>query len=101
LGEWSDQHGSVASKQKTFIGKILHFYPEAKVAHVRIKTRELRLHDPILIIGDTTGVVETTVQSLWVNDQPSEHAGKGIECTIKVPAKVRPGDNLYLWEERD
>lgn len=101
LGEWSDSHGSVATKQKTFIGKVLHYYPEPEVAHIRIKTKELRLHDPVLIIGDTTGVVETTVESLWVNNQPSEYAGKGKECTIKVPGKVREGDNLYLWEERD
>ena len=100
LGEWSDAHGSVATKQKTFIGKVLHYYPEPEVAHIRIKTKELRLHDPVLIIGDTTGVIETSVESLWVDDQPSEHAGKGVECTIKVHEKVRVGDNLYLWEDR-
>lgn len=101
LGEWSNSHGSVATKQKTFVGKVLHYYPEPGVAHVRIKTKELRLHDPVLIIGDTTGVIETSVESLWVDDQPSEHAGKGVECTIKVPGKVRAGDNLYLWKDRD
>lgn len=101
LGEWSNVHGSVASKQKTFVGNVLHYYPESGVAHIRIKTKELRIHDPIVIIGDTTGVVESTVQSLWVDDQPSEHAGKGVECTIKVPGKVRAGDILYLWEDRE
>jgi len=100
LGEWSEHHGSVATKQKTFIGKVLHFYPEPEVAHVRIKTKELRLHDPVLIIGDTTGVIETTVESLWIDDKPSEYAGKSVECTIKIPQKVRAGDNLYLWEDR-
>lgn len=101
LGEWSSHHGSVAAKQKTFVGKVLHYYPEPQVAHIRIKTKAIHLHDPILVIGDTTGVMETTAGSLWVDDQPSEIARKGMECTLKLPGKVRKGDNVYLWEERE
>ncbi|HKK25399.1 MAG TPA: peptidase U32 family protein, partial [Gracilimonas sp.] len=37
LGEWSEVHGSAATKEKRFIGKVLHYYPKAEVAHVRIK----------------------------------------------------------------
>jgi U32 family peptidase len=100
LGEWSTRHGSAATKQKTFIGKVVHYYPKPGVAHLRIKAKQLRLYDPILIIGDTTGVVNLSAESLWVDDQPAEIARKGTECTIKVPGKVRPGDTLYLWEYR-
>lgn len=101
LGEWSNAHGSTASKEKTFIGKVLHYYPEPGVAHIRIKTKELKTNDSYLIIGDTTGVVEAEAHSIWVDDKPVDLAAKGMECTIKVPGKVREGDNVYLWEDRN
>lgn len=100
LGEWSHVHGSQATKQKTMIGKVLHYYPKAGVAHIRIKTKQLSLHDPVLIIGDTSGVVESVVESLYVDEAPADFAVQGQECTIPVPARVREGDTLYLWEHR-
>ncbi|MGM0589382.1 MAG: peptidase U32 family protein [Bacteroidota bacterium] len=101
LGEWSDVHGSAATKEKTFVGKVLHYYPKAKVAHIRIKAREVHKNDDLLIIGKNTGVVEVDIQSLWVDDQPAEKVTKGQECTIKLEDKVREGDKVYLWEDRD
>ncbi len=101
LGEWSQAHGSVAAKKKIFTGKVLHYYPREKVAHIRVKARELRLHTPVLIIGDKTGVVETDVKSIWVDDQPAEYAIQGQECTVKIENVVRKGDNVYLWEDRN
>lgn len=100
LGEWSSNHGSSSTKQKIFIGKVLHFYPEPQAAHIRIKTKELRQHDPILVIGTTTGVIETTAASLRVDDQPAKIAKKGMECTLQLPGKARKGDNVYLWEDK-
>ncbi|WP_138430675.1 peptidase U32 family protein [Fodinibius saliphilus] len=101
LGEWSKVHGSAAEKEKTFIGKVLHYYPKAEVAHVRIKTKELSLDDDILIIGKKTGVAEPNIKSIWVDDQPVEKTVQGQECTLKIDAEVREGDKVYLWEDRD
>lgn len=101
LGEWSTVYGSAATRQKTFIGKVLHYYPKAGVAHVRVKTKQLSVGDPVLIIGDTTGVVELTVESVYVDDAPASVALQGQECTITVAQKVREGDNLYVWEIRE
>ncbi|NGP86722.1 peptidase U32 family protein [Fodinibius halophilus] len=100
LGEWSNVHGSAAEKEKTFIGKVLHYYPKAEVAHIRIKTKELSLDDDILIIGKKTGVAEPEVASIWVDDQPAEKAVQGQECTLKIDTEVREGDKVYLWEDR-
>lgn len=97
LGEWSPVYGSAATRQKTFIGKVLHYYPKAEVAHIRIKARELKVGDPILIIGDRTGVVESTIESIWVDDKPAEVATKGTECTLRVTERVREDDNVYVW----
>lgn len=100
LGEWSPVYGSAATKEKTFVGKVLHYYPKAKVAHIRVKAREISAGDSILFIGDRTGVVEQKVDSLWVNDKPREKVIQGEECTIKTVEPVRDGDNIYLWEDR-
>jgi U32 family peptidase len=100
LGEWSTVYGSAATRQKTFVGKVLHYYPKAGVAHVRIKARSVKAGDALIIIGDTTGVVEMQVESLYVDDVPAGEASQGQECTITVPERVREGDNLYLWELR-
>ena len=100
LGEWSNVYGSAATRQKSFIGVVLHYYPKAGVAHIRIKTKELKIGDAILIIGDHTGVIESTIESIYVDDVPNDCASKGQECTITIDGKVREGDNVYIWEDR-
>lgn len=100
LGKWSSVHGSASTRKKEFAGKVLHYYPKAQVAHIRVKAKEIRQDEPLLIIGNKTGVVETVVSSLWVDEIPSEIAGKDEECTIKVEGRVRTGDKVYVWEER-
>lgn len=100
MGEWSKRHGSSSTKQKIFVGDVLHYYPKAGIAHIRIKSNQINIHDSLLIIGKTTGVIETSPCSMWVDDQPSSLAKKGEECTIKVDEKVRQGDAVYLWTDR-
>lgn len=100
LGEWSTVHGSASQKEKTFIGKVLHYYPKARVAHVRIKARGLTLNDEILVIGDKTGAVYPKVESIWVDETSVEKAEKGVDCTLRIDQPVREGDIVYLWEDR-
>ncbi|MDR9363913.1 MAG: peptidase U32 family protein [Balneolaceae bacterium] len=100
LGEWSTVYGSAAKKEKTFVGKVIHYYPKAKVAHIQMKARQISQGDTLLVIGDRTGVVEQEIQSLWVVDKPAQKAVKGEECTIKMDEPVRDGDNVYLWKDR-
>ncbi len=101
LGEWSRKRGSEATRKKIFLGKVLNYYSKAEVAHLLIKNRKLSKDHTVLIIGNTTGVVETEVESLWVNDRSSNEALKGEECTIKVGEKVREGDDAYIWEYKE
>ncbi len=100
MGEWSPVHGSAATKEKTFVGKVLHYYPKAKVAHIRIKAKQVSLNDALLIIGKKTGVAEPEVNSIWVDEQPAEKVEKGQDCTIKMDMEVHEGDKVYVWEDR-
>jgi putative protease len=100
LGEWSEVHGSAATKEKRFIGKVLHYYPKAEVAHVRIKAGRLNKDDKLLIIGNKTGVAEPSIHSIWMEDIPVELVEKGNDCTIKIDCVVEDGDKIYVWEDK-
>ncbi len=101
LGEWSQVHGSAATKEKVFIGKVLHYYPKAKVAHIRIKTKGLSLNDQVLIIGKKTGVAEPGIESVWVDEKSVQKVEKGSDCTIRIDQEVQEGDKVYVWEDRN
>lgn len=95
LGEWSDKPGSSATENKIFIGKGLHYFPKPKIGQFKIASHDLNVGDEILITGPTTGVIRTTVDSMWVNDEESDRAVKGDECTFQVDEVIRSSDKLY------
>ena len=97
LGEWSHQYGSVATRQKTFIGKIHNYYARIGVAEIMIQTGSLHQGDELLIMGPTTGVVETKVTQIRLEQGNTESAVKGEVCSIPVGTLVRRGDKVYLW----
>ena len=95
LGEWTDQEGSKATQKKVFLGQGIHYFPKAQVAHFKIESNSLKIGDKILITGPTTGVVESEIDSLMVDDQQCEEAKKGEEVTFKLNKVIRRSDKLY------
>ena len=101
MGEWSAIRGSASTKVKLFAGKVLHYYPKAEVAHIRVRAGQIKMNDDLLIIGQNSGVIETKVSSIWVDETESTVAQKGSDCTIPVKDRVRKGDSVYIWTDRD
>ena len=95
LGEWSKDYGSKATHRKQFIGDISNYFSKIKVAEIKIKADTINIGDEILIIGTTTGVVETTVKEIRLDLLPIKKAKKGDIISIPVPEKVRRSDKLY------
>jgi putative protease len=95
LGEWSHNYGSDAKKRKIYIGKNLNYFSNLQVAEFKIESRELNVGDHILIIGPTTGVIETTVEEIRIELDPVQSAPKGVRCSIPVTSKIRRADKLY------
>jgi putative protease len=95
MGEWTKKHGSSAQQKKVFLGKGLHYYPKAKIAHFDIDAFSLKVGDKVVIIGPTTGVVETVITELMVNSVKVDEAKKGTECTFPLEQLVRKSDKLY------
>jgi len=94
LGEWTTP-GSHATQKKIYIGRGWHYYPKAKVAEFKLEAFDLKQGDKILITGPTTGVIETVVDQMYVNDQPGTKAQKGDVVSIKIDKKIRLADKLY------
>lgn len=96
--EYSDVEGSKATTRKTYIGKVLNYFKEIEVAHILIESGQIKLSDEILIMGETTGVLEIKLEKMIVNDKDEQSAKRGDEITIKVPSLVRRNDRVYLIE---
>ena len=53
----------------------------------------------MIIIGETTGTVELTLNEITIHDKPSPTAIKGDEVTFITPSLVRRNDRVYLIEQ--
>lgn len=95
LGEWTDSSGSKATVKKVFLGKGIHYYPKAKIGQFKIEAQQLKVGDNILITGPTTGVIETTLESMRVDDREADIANRGSEVTFHLDQVIRASDKLY------
>lgn len=96
LGEWSSNYGSDAAKRKIYLGKNLNYFSKLGVAEFKVETPNgLSVGDQVLIIGPTTGVIETTIEEIRFDLKSVESVKKGDVFSIPVPAKVRKADKLY------
>lgn len=96
-GEWSHVYGSQATKKKIYAGKCTNYYDRIGVVEILVEAGELKIGDEILIIGPTTGVIETKIKELRVEREPAEKARKTQKCSIPVDKTVRRGDKIYRW----
>jgi len=78
---------------ETEIGKVSTFFARPVVAGLEL-TAALNVGDKIHIKGHTTDV-ETTVESMQVNNVDVKEAKPGDSVGVKVPDRVRPGDHVF------
>ena len=96
---YADIHGSKATKRKEYLGKVLNYFQKPKVVHILIESGSLNQNDDLLIIGETTGVIENKVNSFLRNDETATSAEKGDEVTFVIDDLVRPRDKVYLFKD--
>jgi putative protease len=98
MGEWHTQAGSIASKRKIYLGKVVNYYARINVAEVKIENKSLHKGDEILIIGPTTGVVKEHINEIRIgNNQITTEAIKGDICSFQTVDFVRRSDKVYLF----
>jgi len=101
MGEWSDVHGSKATTRKKYLGKGVHYYPKAGIAEFKLETHSLKVGDKILITGPTTGVVESVITEIMVDEVKHNEIKKGVTFTTPLNTIIRNSDKLYIVEEID
>ena len=98
LDSFSNSTGNKATKKKTFIGKITNYYSKNKIAVLNVQANPVKLKDNLIIIGNTTGTVEEEVISMEIDHKEVKEVKNGL-VGIKLNNTVRPGDEVYLWED--
>jgi putative protease len=97
--DYAGVEGSKATTRKVYVGKVLNYFKKPKAAHIFLESGKLKLNDKILIIGETTGLVETSLQKIIVNEKSVKAASKGEEVSFIAPELVRRNDKVYLVEQ--
>ncbi|EDM38570.1 collagenase [Pedobacter sp. BAL39] len=97
MGEWSNVYGSKATKKKIYLGKGIKYFQKAAAAEFKLEAFGLQVGDDILITGPKTGVLQTTVKEIRVNDVSCLSASKGDAVSIALEHKIRRSDKLYKF----
>ena len=87
------EHSS-ATHSKTFLGKIMHYYPKIKVGLLHINSGKIKQGDEVYITGKTTGLIEHKILEMQINHKEVKYAKKGQDVGIKMPF-ARKGDDVY------
>lgn len=95
MGEWSESYGSKATQRKIFLGKGVKYFPKAKVGEFVLETHSLKKGDKLLITGPTTGVIETSIEEMRVDEKSVDEAKKGEHFSIRIDEQIRASDKIY------
>ena len=97
--DWSREYGSQATYRKAYVGRVLNYYKQAQVAHVRVESEPFREGDRLLIQGKTSGVVRLQPTGMRQEETDVERVRRGT-VTFRVPQRVREGDRVYVMVRR-
>jgi putative protease len=97
--DYAGVNGSKATTRKVYVGKVLNYFKKPKAVHILLESGKVNLKDKLLILGETTGLVELTLDEIIINNKSSSSAKKGDEVTFVTPELVRRNDRVYLVEE--
>lgn len=95
IGEWTNEYGSKATKKKTYIGKGLKYFDKAGIGEFIMEAHSLKIGDEVVISGPTTGIIETIVSELRIDNKKCNQVNRGSIFTFPLNKKVRASDKLY------
>jgi len=93
--EFTDGYGNKSPEKKMYVGKVINYFKNKRIGHVKIETGNVNLNDKIYIIGETTGVVELDIKSIYSDEVNVSQASKGEEITFPCSELIRPRDKVY------
>lgn len=99
MGEWNDEYGSKATKKKIYIGKGIKYFDKIGIGEFKIESQSLEVGDEIMISGPTTGIIQTEIKEMRINDVKKEIAKRGETISIPINQKIRASDKLYKMKK--
>lgn len=82
---------------EVLIGKVKHYFSKISVAAIELEDK-IKVGDKIHIAGHSTDIT-SVVESIQIEHESIQKAERGQIVGIKVPAKVREGDKVFLVKE--
>ena len=97
---WSADYGNKSKRRKVLVGSVAHAYRKASVIEVKSSATTLEKGDDILVVGNSTGVIEGKVDQMRVmqddgNMTDAHQCKNGQTVTLKVEGKIRSNDKVY------
>ena len=80
------------------VGVISHYFDKIGVAAINMTGGDLSVGDTIHIKGHTTDIT-TTVESMQIEHEKVNKAGKGDAVGIRIDEKVREHDQVFRVTE--
>jgi putative protease len=96
LGQWAQAGGSVATKRKYHVARVMNYYRKPSVAELLVSGEGFSVGDLLQVEGVTTGYFQHEVSALLQEGQPLSRAEAGMRVTLQLGRPVRRGDKLYL-----
>lgn len=96
--DFSRVEHSSANESKHFVGDVTHYYPKIGVATIKLVS-DLKIGDEIIVVGKTTGLVDSVVKRIEINNKSVTSGKKGEEVGIKLPL-VRKNDGVYVIRKK-
>ena len=96
----TNAYGSSATHRKEYVGKVTNFFKNISVAEITVEASTMEEGDDILIMGETTGVVEQKAEGIVLDNRVVAGVKQGDVCSIKTTEVVRRGDKLYKEVKR-
>ncbi len=97
INEWAQGSGNQATEKRIFVGKVLHYFSEKKVALIEITAKvSLKSNDKCLITGNTTGLVKFKIKNPIIKNKKVDLIEQKDQFTIEIKEKVRKNDSFFL-----
>jgi translation elongation factor EF-1alpha len=84
--------GFIMAEEK--VGEVVKFFVKPCVAAIKITGSELKVGDTIKVTGHTTDLTNR-IESMEISNQKVEKAVPGDYIGVRVPDRVRPGDEVF------
>ena len=97
--DFSEIENSASTIYREFLGKIIHLYPQAGTAVIKL-SGNLKLKDEIIVIHDKAGINKAKVSRMEIKNKEVGEAKKGQEVGIKFPFQVFKGAEIYKLRKR-